>query len=171
MNRLIALLLMAFSLFGCGIGKGGRTQPAPEGPLNSYEFQRSNGRMMYPLKYIRVYRTPESGVEMEWSDRTDEITVLQLAPDALEHIDALFKEYELKKLKTMYLPFGDVRDGIMWHVYFGYEVHSMSTTADNAWPPKRQQEGIEAINAYLDSLVENASEEDILEIRSHQNRK
>ena len=159
---------MAFSLFGCGIGKGGRTQPAPEGPLNSYEFQQSNGRMMYPLKYIRVYRNPEAGVEMEWSDRTDEITVLQLSPDALEHIDTLFKEYELARLKTLYVPDEDVRDGIMWYVDFGYATNPVRSDGDNTWPPEKQKNGILAINAWLDSLRQAAPPSAILCHRSHQ---
>ena len=169
-HTLTLLLVMAFSLFGCGIRKTGQLQPAPEGPLNSYEYQKSNGRMMYPLKFIRVYRTPEAGVEMEWSDCTDEITVVRLAPDALEHIDALFKEYNLKKLRTLYLPFGDVRDGIMWNAYFGYAKNSISTSGDNAWPPQKKKEGIEAINAWLDSLMSAAPESDIMGHRSHQDR-
>lgn len=158
---------MAFSLFGCGIGKGGHKQPAPEGPLNSYEFQQSNGRMMYPLKFIRVYRTPESGVEMEWSDRTDDITILQLAPDALEHIDSLFKEYELARLKHLYVPEEDVRDGIMWHVHFGYATNPVGADGDNTWPPEKQKNGILAINAWLDSLKETSV---VVGQRSHRDK-
>jgi hypothetical protein len=125
--------------------------------------------MMYPLKFIRVDRQEDGTIEMQWSEMSDEISVFRLPTDALEHIDALFKEYDLKKLKTLYLPFGDVRDGIMWHAYFGYEVNSVSTSGDNEWPPKRQNEGIEAINAWLDSLAQDESA--IIGKRSHQGRK
>ena len=161
---------MAFSLFGCGIGKGGRVQPAPEGALNAYEFQKSNGRMMYPLKFIRVYRSGNGGVEMEWSDQTNEITVVRLAPDALEHIDALFKEYELKELKTLYVPKELVHDGIMWYVHFGYESNPIRTDGDNAWPPEKQKNGIDAINAWLDSLKASATDADIIGQRFHRER-
>ncbi len=170
MRHLFICSLMALSLFGCGIRRGGHSQPAPEGPLNYYEYQKSNGRMMYPLKYIRVDRTEEGGVKLEWSEGSDDITVVQLAPDALEHIDALFKEYGLKKLKTLYLPWGDVRDGIMWHAYFGYAVHSVSTGGDQAWPPERLNNGILAINDWLDAQVKDAPESAVIGHRSHQDR-
>ena len=140
---------MALTLFGCLFGCA--TQPAPKGLLNYYEYQET-GTVMPPLEYIRVERTDE-GIRMDYSRFGEEQKVVLLPDGAMEHIDSLFREYGLKKLKESYRPRVQILDGTMWHVYFGYEENPISSGGSNAWPPKRQMEGISAINAWLKEHV------------------
>ncbi len=170
MKRLLFILLM-ISLFGCGLGRGGGRHgwPAPKGPLTSYRFQKSNGRMMYPLKYIDVNTLEDGSVQMEWSNASDEILVLQLSPAVLEQVGKLVDEHNLKHLKEKYYPRALVHDGIMWSVRFGFGEVRLNTDADNMWPPKKQKEGIDAINAYLDSLAQ-APDAVVIGKKSHQDR-
>ena len=109
--------------------------------------------MMYPLKYINVNTSEDGSVQMEWSDESDTILVLQLSPAVLEHIGAIVEEHGLKHLKEKYIPRADIRDGIMWSLCLGYGNVRLNTDADNMWPPEKKKEGINAINAYLDSLT------------------
>jgi len=158
-----------FSLFGCGTGGGRFGRPVAKGPLTGYEYQKSNGRMMYPLKFIRLYTNADGGVEMEWSNESDEILVLQLSPAVLQEVGDLVEKHDLKHLKEHYYPVVDIRDGIMWSVRFRFGDVSLYTDGDNVWPAKKKNDGINAINACLDSLAQ-APDAVVIGKKSHRDR-
>ena len=145
------ILIMALTLFGCSFGCGSQPGPGATERLNYYEY-KDIGTIMPPLEYIRVERT-DDGIRMEYSKFDEEQKVVLLPDDALEHIDSLFREYGLKRLKESYRPRVQILDGTMWHVYFGYEENPVSSGGSNAWPSGRHWAGISAINAWLRSQM------------------
>lgn len=152
---------MLMSLFGCGKGNDNKK---PEGAFKEYEYRETTMRE-YPCLFYLLENTEESGLTLSWAKHNSDITVLRVPEEAAEKLTALINEYKLHKLKNSYRPPFDVRDGTMWHVYIRYEKSRISCSADNAWPPKELWAGIEAINAYLDGLIEASKEEDIIEIK------
>ncbi|MBO4671050.1 MAG: hypothetical protein J5640_04315 [Bacteroidales bacterium] len=151
------------SLFGCGKEDANRK---PEGAFKEYEYKESNMRE-YPAEYYLLEVSKDNGLTLTWAKHNSDFTVLRVPEDAAEKLTALINEHKLHKLKNSYRPPFDVRDGTMWHVYIRYEKSRISCSADNAWPPKDLWNGILAINAYLDSLIEASRESDIIEVRKN----
>lgn len=143
---------MSLSLFGCNLAEGRK----PEGAFKYYEYRSSTMRE-YPHEYYRLEYTEENVLTLSWSKCNSPEAVIPVPDQVAEEVKALILEYKLYKLKRSYKPPFDVRDGIMWHVYFGIGDGHTSCSADNAWPPTRLREGIEAVNAYLNRLIDPAS--------------
>ena len=158
MKPLFLVILM--SLFGC-IGSG---CSKPDGAFKYYEY-RSTTMRSYPYEYYRLEKTEENGVTLSWSKNSSDYTVIRVPEEAAAQVASLVSQYRLHDLKETYRTPFDVRDGTMWHVYITFENKSTSCSADNAWPPKRLWSGIEAINAYCNSLIEASVEADIIEIK------
>ena len=154
---LIALLM---SLFSCSGGNGVK----PEGAFKYYEYKSSTMRE-YPREYYLLEVSEENGLTLTWSKSNSPYTVLRVPEEASEKVRALINQYKLYKLKDSYLPPFDVRDGEMWHVYFRFEKGNKSCSADNAWPPKELWSGVEAVNAYFNTLIEASGEADIIEVK------
>ena len=129
----------------------------PSGAFKYYEYRSSTMRE-YPKEYYRLEYSEESGTTLAWAKSNSSITVIHVPEDAVEKLDSLIEHYKLYRLKKMYRPPFTVHDGIQWHVYFGYEQGNISCIADNAWPPEPLKEGIKAVNAYINSLIEAAKE-------------
>ena len=55
----------------------------------------------------------------------------------------------------------------MWHTHIGYEHGSVSTGGSNAWPPAKLQAGLAAIESYIQSIIDSATDSDILGTTSH----
>ena len=119
----------------------------------------------YPHEFWRLENTQENGLTLTWSKSNSDYTVLRVPEQAAQKLTGLVKEHKLHRLKSTYKPPFDVRDGTMWHVFIRYEKSSIDCSADNAWPPKALWEGVKAINAYLDGLIQASTEDDIIEVR------
>lgn len=119
----------------------------------------------YPHEFWRLENTQENGLTLTWSKSNSDYTVLRVPEEAAQKLTGLVKEHKLYRLKSTYKPPFDVRDGTMWHVFIRYEKSSIDCSADNAWPPKALWEGVKAINAYLDGLIQASTADDIIEVR------
>ena len=119
----------------------------------------------YPHEFWRLENTQENGLTLTWSKSNSDYTVLRVPVEAAQKLTELVKEHKLYRLKSTYKPPFDVRDGTMWHVFIRYEKSSIDCSADNAWPPTALWNGVKAVNAYLDSLIQASTEDDIIEVR------
>lgn len=155
----LLFLAMLMSLFGCSNTK-------PDGAFKYYEY-RSTSMREYPREFYRLEYNEEKVLTLTWSKSNSDFTVLRVPEEAVQKVTGLIEQYKLYRLKDSYTPPFDVRDGIMWHVYIRYEKGSISCSADNAWPPKALWSGVEAINAYCNTLIESSREEDIIEVRQN----
>ena len=153
----IVIIAMLMSLFG-----GGK----PAGEFKYYEYRCTSMRE-YPREYYKLERTEENGVTLSWAKRNSDITVLRVSDEAAGKVDAMVDEYKLQNLKNLYQPPFRVLDGFQWSLYIRYDKGGISSGGDNAWPGSPQKEGIKAVNAYLDTLIEASGEEDIIEVKSY----
>ena len=156
--KLLAIIAMMMSLFG-NSGK-------PAGAFKYYEY-RSTTMREYPHEYYKLEVSEEQGVTLSWAKSNSDITVLRVPEETVQKLDAMIDQYKLPKLKNNYHPPFMVHDGMMWHVYIRYEKGGISSGGDNAWPGDPQKEGIKAVNAYFETLIEASSEEDIIEVKSN----
>ncbi|MBR4809507.1 MAG: hypothetical protein IK031_04435 [Bacteroidales bacterium] len=150
-------LIMLLSLLGCA--------QKPEGEFKYYEY-RSTTMREYPREYYRLERTPENGLTLSWAQHNSPVTVIRVPEEAAEKLTSIILNHRLYTLKHGYTPPFDVRDGIMWHVYFCFEKGDCSCSSDNAWPPALLRNGIEKANAYFCELISASAEEDILEVKA-----
>ena len=119
---------------------------------------------LVPAEYYLLECTEEGELHFTWSRGGDEGKTIKVSEEVREKVDAMRREYNLNKLKESYTPPFNVLDGVMWHVEFRYENRDKSiySSGENAWPAERLREGITAINTYLLSLGEAATEADII---------
>ena len=147
--KFLLLMTMLLSLSCCGYGNGKK----PEGAFKYYEY-RSTTMREYPHEYYRLEYSEENGLTLSWAKCNSPVAVVPVPDSAAQEVASLIKQYKLYKLKRTYRPPFDVRDGIMWHVYFCFGDDHTSCSADNAWPPDKLKQGIQAINDYLNTLIE-----------------
>jgi hypothetical protein len=160
---LLSMMLPFLSCSSVFVKSSGRN-PKPDGPATSYEYQLS-GTMRYPYTYYVVNRDSTGMVRIAWlTGHEPDVRVIRGPEDFFLHLDEMVAQYNLHKLKNRYLPRADVRDGKMWHAYIRFANNGISTGGDNAWPPQALRDGIDAINQYIQSLIEASSEEDVLEV-------
>ena len=164
MNYLL-ISAMLFSLFGCSGANGINL----EGAFRYYEYQSSTMRA-YPYEYYRLECSEDGALTLSWSKVSSDLTVLRVPDDAAREAVSIIEQYRLTGLKSSYRPVGRVLDGTMWHVYFTVGEKDISCNGENAWPAERQRKGIEAMNAYFNTLIEAAKEEDILEVKDFRSR-
>ena len=160
--KFLAIIAMMMSLFGSDGLLGGK----PAGAFKYYEY-RSTTMREYPREYYKLESSDKDGVTLSWAKSNSNITVLHVPEESVQKLDSLIDGYKLYNLKKEYHPPFMVHDGIMWHVYIQYEKGGVRCTADNAWPPEKLKEGIKAVNAYFNTLIEASKEEDIIEVKSN----
>ncbi len=171
MKFLLALTLMASLLSPFRIGVKGRgSNDKPDGAVIRYEYTYSS-TAMYPLTWYCVERDEAGEVKIAYSgDIEREIRIIRGPEDFFERVGALAAGYKLHKLKNTYTPRMHVLDGYMWSVYIRYEKGGISSSGSNAWPPEALDAGINAINAYVKSLIEAAGEEGVIGHDDHDSR-
>ena len=157
------LSLMAIFFGGLRFGtKATGSNPRPEGAAVSYEFNYSN-TMRYPNLWYEVTRGNDGTVRIAWSRHNEpDITIIRGPEDFFERVDAIVAEFRLYKLKNSYYPRMRVLDGIMWHANICFEKNSISSGGTNAWPPEKLRAGVDAINGYIQSLVDASTEADVI---------
>ena len=134
----------------------------PSGALLSYEYSYST-TAAWPQKYIKITReAPGAEVRLYHSEGESEMTVLKAPGEAFDTIDSLVRSTRLRKLKESYRPPFRVLDGWSWHLSIRWEEGSIYSGGHNARPKPKLKDGIDAINAYLQTLVDGAAPEDIL---------
>ena len=119
------------------------SNPRPDGPCRSYEYQYS-GTMMYPITFYDVKR-----------DEAGAVRIAYLEDD---------RNYENPKGPDMiiYTPRAEVLDGYMWHAYIRFQKNSISAIGSNAWPSEKLWAGIKAINAYIQSAIDTSTDADVI---------
>lgn len=171
MKTLLALTLM-IPLLSCSFlgTKSKGSNPKPEGAMIAYKYAHMS-TAMYPLRWYEVDRDGDGQVRIAWSEPNEpEIRVIRGPEDFFERVAAIVEEYRLYRLREHYSPRADIRDGYMWHAYFRFEQNSISAGGTNAWPKEKLWAGVEAVNAYIQSLIDASAESDVIARRSHDDR-
>ena len=157
----LTLMLTLFAPFRIGVKATGSNKK-PEGAAIRYEYKYSS-TMMYPLTWYCAERDSTGVVKISFSrDAEREISIIQAPDDFFERVGALAAEYKLHRLRGTYTPRALVFDGYMWSVYIRYEKGSISSGGSNAWPPKNLDAGINAINQYIEKLIQTAGEAGVI---------
>ena len=151
---------MILSMFGCS-DMGSKKL---EGPFKYYEYRETTMRE-YPHEYYNLEMTEEHGLTLSWAKCNSPVTVLRVPESAVQGLRSLIEDHKLYKLKSSYRPPFDVRDGYMWDLHFRFGSESVSSCADNARPPEKLQQGIEAVNAFFNKLIDASTEDDIIEVK------
>lgn len=156
------ILATMLSLFGIRLAvKATGHNDKPSGPVVEYEYTYS-GTMRFPLRWYLVKRDSTGRATLLYSDGEPEITVYRAPDDVFERIAAITGEYKLHRLRESYRPRMLVLDGYGWSVHIRCEKGSIHSGGGNAWPPARLNAGINTINNYLQSIVDNAAEADVI---------
>lgn len=122
-----------------------------------YYGMRSN-----PILWLRADRDPSGTPRLSYVRNQFEITIIRAPEDIFLRIDSLARKARLNRLKDRYTPLANIKDGNSWSLNLKYEQGSISSHGSNAWPSRELRDGIDAINAYLESLADAAGEEDII---------
>ena len=154
-----AMILSLLSPFGT---KSSGKNPKPDGPSTSYEFKYS-GTMMYPITFYEVKRDSAGAVRIAYLEHNGtDVIVIPGPEDIFDRIDRAVAQYKLYKLKNSYWPRMEILDGYGWHARIRFQHNSIYSGGSNAWPPQKIYAGINAINSYIQSLIDASSEADIL---------
>ena len=154
-----AMILSLLSPFGT---KSSGKNPKPDGPSTSYEFKYS-GTMMYPITYYEVKRDSAGAVRIAYLEHNGtDVIVIPGPEDIFDRIDRAVAQNKLYKLKNSYWPRMEILDGYGWHARIRFQHNSIYSGGSNAWPPQKIYAGINAINSYIQSLIDASSEADIL---------
>lgn len=137
-----------------------------EGPVTSYEYCY-NATMAYPLEYYRLETTEEGVARLGHSKGENEIIWIKVDQEVFDTVADLIRQYKLYKLKRDYEPPFEVLDGRSWYLHANNGKDGFSSSGYNAWPPKKLREGIDAVNAYLKSLIDAATPDDIIATTLH----
>ena len=155
---------------GFFLTKATGSNPKPDGPARSYEYQYS-GTMMYPITYYDVKRDENGAVRIAYLENErdyknpngPDMIIIPGPEDFFEQVDATVAQYKLHRLRGIYTPRALVLDGYMWHAYIRFQKNSISTGGSNAWPKKELWSGIESINACIEAAIEASTEDDIVD--------
>ncbi len=169
MKALLAFSILIPMFGGFFFTKAKGSNPRPDGPASSYEYQYS-GTMMYPLTYYDVKRDETGAVriaylEEDWDTRDrkgPDVIIIPGPKDFFGQVDAIVAKYRLHRLKGTYTPRADVRDGYMWHAYIRFQENSISCGGSNAWPSQKLMDGIYSINGIIEAAIEASTEADII---------
>ena len=142
---------------------------APE-TIKEYEHSYS-GTMMWYITWYKIEKGEDGHLRLLYSHDCDpEITIYKCPDDALSKIDGFVRQYKLWNLDNSYTPKMEILDGYMWHTSIRYEDASISSGGSNAGPPKKLSEGLAHIEVYVQSIIDGATEADIIGTDNHNNR-
>lgn len=160
--KLLLTFTMILSLLSPFGTKSSGKNPKPDGASTSYEFTYS-GTMMYPITFYEVKRDSTGAVRIAYIEHNGtDVIVIPGPEDIFEHINQAVAQHKLYKLKNSYWPRMEVLDGYGWHARIRFQHNSIYSGGSNAWPPAKIYAGINAINNYIQSLIDASSEADIL---------
>lgn len=154
MKTILALSLL--SLLGCS------GSSLPEGLPLRYEY-RLSWTMRYPVDWYLVETTDQGVTRILACHDNGEVTIVRAPEDIFARIDKLVRDAHLERLKENYKPHARILDGKSWSISIRYpDKQSIYSSGYHAWPKEQLREGIKAINALLQQLVDNAPGDDIL---------
>ena len=168
--------IMALGLLGAIIScakpwDNKHVKDVPGDTIKEYEYSYS-GTMMWYITWNLIERGEDGKLRLLHSEQcSPEITIYKCPDDALAKIDGFVREYKLWNLENSYLPKMEVLDGYMWHTSIRYEDASISTGGSNAYPPKKLAAGLSAIESYIKSIIDSATEADIIGTDNHFDRR
>ena len=137
----------------------GKKQPV-SGDIVSFEYTESNMRA-YPSVYYKVVRNEEGTLLLKYTQYGPILKVIKAPDDILQVIDSHVQKNKMWNLKNSYVdPL--VLDGYMWDIYIKYEQGSISSGGSNLRPRGKLGAGLESILAYLHSITDNVTEDDII---------
>jgi len=137
-----------------------------ESKLLSYNYSYS-GTMAHPITWYRVDTDENGTVRLSWSKYGPDITVLRAPQDLLDRIAQMARDSKLHKLKENYRTRLNVLDGYSWHLELRYEEGKIYSGGYHSWPNAKLRGGIEAINACLEEIIQNATEADVIGHETH----
>ncbi|MBO4455417.1 MAG: hypothetical protein J5695_01590 [Bacteroidales bacterium] len=162
MKCIIAFSVILPLLGGMLFTKSSGSNKKPEGAAVSYEY-RYSATMAYPLAFYQVKRDSSGALCIAWlKDCERDVKVIKCTDDVLEQIRAFAAKYKLHRIKESYYPSMQVLDGNSWHMRIGFEKGSIYSGGNNAKAPQKLMDGIDCINAYLQSIIDASSEADII---------
>ena len=160
MKKIILIVLAMFcTIFaGCRPNSGNKFyDTTPE----SYYYQYS-GMMAYPIVSYEVKAAEDGTITLSYSKDGPDVTIYKAPADLLQKIGETVREYKLYKLKRSYQPSMEILDGYGWSIAIAYGEDAIFSGGSNAWPDSKLSEGINKINVMLQSLVDNAGQDDII---------
>ena len=122
------------------------------GEIQSFEYEENTMRAV-PSKYYCVERNEEGVLVFKFEDYRHPLTVVKAPDDILEVIDGYVQSYKLCYLKDSYVN-THVLDGTMWNLNIKYAEGSIYSHGSNKWPSGKLRAGMDAIEAYLKSLID-----------------
>jgi len=155
--HLITLLFMSGILTACGLVAPKFMKETP----TSYEYTY-NGTFAYPIEWILVEQDGSGNICLKHSKAGNEITVYKAPEDVFQRIGALASEYRLYRLKDFYKPVGTIFDGNSWTLRIRYRDGSIYSSGYHTWPSRQLMAGINALNDYLNGIIESAPESDVI---------
>ena len=162
MKAILAFSLLLPLVGGMLYTKSSGSNKKPEGAALSYEYRYSS-TMLYPITYYRVTKEADGTVRIAWlKNHGPEVLAIRAGGEVLDRIAAISAEYKLHRLKNSYWPSIQVLDGTSWHTYLHFQKGGISSGGNNAKGPKKQMDGLQCINDYLQSLIDASSEADII---------
>ena len=170
-KTIIALSLLG-ALFSCDKDplSNKRVKDVPGETIKEYTYSYS-GTMMWYITWYKIEKGDDGNLRLLYSkDCEPEITIYKCPADALKKIDGFVRQYKLWNLKNSYQPKMDILDGYSWHTSITYEDAWLSTGGFNAWPPKELSAGLSTIEGYVKSIIDAATDADIIGTDSHFNR-
>lgn len=153
------LLLSCFlPIFSCGHGHDNKRQ---KGDPVAYHYSYW-GMMAQPVKWYEVQKEDDGTVTLSYASGSSTATVYKAPADLLQKIGATARQYKLHKLSSSYRPVMEILDGNSWSMHISYPEGSISSGGSNAGAGKKLMSGIATINQNLQSLIDNASPEDVI---------
>lgn len=143
-----------FPLLGC------RAAEKVEGRVISLEY-RVQGMASCPQTYIKM-DVSDNVLRLAYSQYSNEIQVFRAPENLPEKIDEIVKRYRLHRLKERYQPVFEILDGYSWHLNIRYENGHIYSGGNNAWPSKKQREGLDQLVSLLEETVKSLSEDDLI---------
>ena len=150
---------MAFGLFLPMTWACGKKQSI-SGDIVSFEYRESTMRAS-PSVYYKVERNEEGVLLLKYTQYGPILKVIKAPEDILQVIDGYVQNSRLWNLKSSYVA-KHVLDGTMWHLEIRYEEGSIYSGGSNRRPMGKLGAGCDDILAYLHSITDNVTEEDII---------
>ena len=130
------------------------------GEIKSFEYLESNMRA-FPARYYLIERNGEGTLLLKFTEYGPILKVVKAPEHMLLKIDRIVQECRLWNLKHSYVA-KHVLDGTMWDVWIRYEEGSISSGGSNKWPSGTLRRGLDEIEAYIHSVTDKVTEEDII---------
>ena len=133
-----------------------------KGELVYYEYRRQ-GDHLWIHEYYKLMRLDDGTPVLKYSHHGPIAKVIRVPEEAFPMVADMVRKYKLRRLKYDYTAPLEILAANTWNLWVMYDGGCISSGGFNGGrPPRRLDAGIEAVNAYLHSLTDNAADEDII---------